>query len=124
MCTIMCIVMKITHPTPPPKNIFLKKHCKERWVKRSCEIRQNFFNSVYLWTAGVEGPGDGVCVPLLQEQEVLDPVNGGAALPQHADGEGEEERHGQPHRVVQRQRQEGLLRSQHLWAHLGFCFIQ
>jgi hypothetical protein len=74
----------------------------------------NYIKKLYLLALGVEGPGDEAGVPLLEEEEVCDPVHGGAALPDHADGEGEEEGHGQPHRVVQRQRQERLLRRQHL----------
>jgi hypothetical protein len=73
-----------------------------------------YIKKLYLLALGVEGPGDVACVPLLQEEEVRHPVHGGAALPDHADGEGEEEGHGQSHRVVQRQRQERLLRRQHL----------
>jgi hypothetical protein len=69
---------------------------------------------LYLLALGVEGPGDVARVPLLQEEEVRDPVHGGAALPNHADGEGEEEGHGETHRVVQRQRQERFLGRQHL----------
>jgi hypothetical protein len=73
-----------------------------------------YLKKLYLLALGVEGPGDEARVPLLQEEEVRHPVHGGATLPDHADGEGEEEGHGESHRVVQRQRKERLLGRQHL----------
>ena len=68
-----------------------------------------------LGVGGQEGSPAVLVGLLLQQQEVLDPVDGHLGLAKHADREGEEERHGEAHRIVQGQRQKGLFRGQHLW---------